>query len=65
MLLLYMAAIHNNKHRISVRRDTAQVDYANQEHTARMLAYIFLVAYHIEFENIFPETFLSETDGKI
>ena len=31
----------------------------------RMLAYIFPVVFHIEFENIFPENFLSETDGKI
>ena len=29
-----------------------------------MRAYISPVVFHIEFENILPEYFLSETDGK-
>ena len=62
-----MAAIHTNKHRASASRDTAQVHYAcrNQDVITKMLAYIFPIVFHIEFENIFPENFLSETDGKI
>ena len=61
-----MAATHTNKRRASASCDTAQVDYAcrNQEDLTRMLAYNFPLVFHIEFETIFPENFLSETDRK-
>ena len=62
-----MAATHTNKHCASAGGDTAQVDYAyrNQKDITRMLACIFPFVFHIEFENMFPKNFLSETDGKI
>ena len=61
-----MAATQNNKHRASLIRDAAQVDcaYRIPEDIIRRLAYIFPVVFLLEFENIFPEKSLSETDEK-
>ena len=62
-----MATTHNNKHGASATCDTAQVDRAPrfQEDITSMLAYIFLVIFLVEFENIFMEKSLSENDWNI